>query len=311
MNKLYCIGEAIVDFTPKGEGVFCRNAGGAPANVAVCASKLGAPAALITKLGRDMFGDFLESTLSENGVETQYIFRTSEANTALAFVSLSADGERSFTFYRNPSADMLLKEEEVEWIPFVRGDILHFGSVDLVDYPVRKAHLAAIRRAKAAGATVSFDPNLRGNLWKSAEEMISAVNAFLPLSDIVKVSEEELFAISGMRDEAAAVKFMFRGDVKLLFVTRGARGSSVYTAQGGVYSAPAKKCAIKDTTGAGDGFTGAVLYKILESGIVRGKLAEMGAELEEYLAVANKVGGRVTEQYGAISAMPSHKEIFG
>lgn len=311
MNKLYCMGEALIDFTPRGEGVFCRNAGGAPANVAVCAARLGAPAAMITKLGRDMFGDYLENILSQNGVETDYVYRTSKANTALAFITLGEKGERSFTFYRNPSADMMLEEAEVESIPFVRGDILHFGSVDLVDYPVRKAHLAAIRRAKAAGATVSFDPNLRYNLWHSSEELISVVNAFWPLSDIVKVSEEELKAISGKNDEAAAVKFMFRGDVKLLFVTRGARGSSVYTVQDNEYSVPAEKCNCADTTGAGDGFTGAVLYKTLESGVVRGKLAEMGEELKKFLIAGNKVGAYVCERCGAIPAMPTHKEIFG
>ena len=309
MHKLYCIGEALIDFTPCGEGVYRRNAGGAPANVAVCAAKLGAQSAMITKLGKDLFGDYLVKTLEECGVDLKYVTRTDKADTALAFIGTDGSGEPLFAFYRNPSADMLLEEEDVEDIPFEKGDILHFGSVDLVDYPVRKAHLAAIRRAKAAGAAISFDPNLRFNLWKNKEELISAVNAFAPLSDIIKVNERELYAISGTDDEEAAVKYMFRGDVKLLFVTRGDRGASVYTLEGATYSCPAVKCDLADVTGAGDGFMGAVLYKLLESGITRGKLSEPGEEIKEYIAFGNAVASHVASRIGAIPAMPLLKEI--
>ncbi len=310
LHKLYCIGEALIDFTPCGEGRYQRNAGGAPANVAVCAAKLGAPAAMITKLGKDMFGDYLVDTLKSCGVDTQFIFRTDKADTALAFIS-EEGSEPKFAFYRNPSADMLLEEEDVESVPFEKGDILHFGSVDLVDYPVRKAHLAAIRRAKAAGAAISFDPNLRFNLWKSKEDLISAVNAFVPMSDIIKVNEKELLTISDTDNEEAAVKYMFRGDAKLLFITRGGSGASVYTVEGKHYTVPAENCDCIDATGAGDGFMGAVLYKLLESGITRGKLSEPGEEIKDYLSFGNKVASRVVARVGAIPAMPSRKEIFG
>ena len=210
MNTLYAIGEMLIDFTAQETGVleravtFRKNAGGAPANVAVCVAKLGKRANMITKLGRDAFGNFLVETLEREHVGTDYVFRTEEANTALAFVARDERGERTFSFYRNPSADMLLDGSEVERIPFERGDILHFCSVDLCDAPVRGAHRVAIERARAAGALVSFDPNLRYSLWKSGEELLATVREFLPLADIVKVSDEELVDITGIREEKAA-----------------------------------------------------------------------------------------------------------
>lgn len=310
MHKLYTIGEALIDFTPCGEGRYARNAGGAPANVAVCAAKLGANSAIVSKLGEDMFGDYLINTLKGEGVDVGYISRTRAANTALAFVTLT-EGERSFTFYRNPSADMLLFESDVEDVPFEKGDILHFGSVDLVDYPVRKAHTRAIQRARMAGATISFDPNLRFNLWRSGEELLSSVNAFLPNADVLKLSEDELFAIAGTADEEQAVKFMFRGEVKLIFVTRGGRGATVYTAGGKTYSVPAEKVSCVDSTGAGDCFTGTILFQLLRDGVVRGKLGECADELEIYLRTANRAAGLCVSRFGAIPAMPSYDELFG
>ena len=217
MKKVYAAGEVLIDFIAgrKGEAdnadVFYRNAGGAPANVAVCVSKLGGNSAVITKLGNDMFGKFLKETLEKAGVDTEYVRFTDEANTALAFVSLDENGERSFSFYRKPSADMLLGAADVADVSFDTTDVLHFGSVDLIDAPVRKAHDALIEKARKSGATVSFDPNLRYSLWKSKDELLETVRRYIPLADVIKVSEEELADITGEADmKKAAVSSPFR-----------------------------------------------------------------------------------------------------
>lgn len=312
MNTLYAIGEMLIDFTAQEAGVletattFRKNAGGAPANVAVCVAKLGKRACVITKLGNDAFGNFLAETLMRENVGTDFVFRTDAANTALAFVARDERGERSFSFYRNPSADMLLSEGEVQGIPFAGGDILHFGSVDLCDAPVKRAHIAAIGRARQAGAIVSFDPNLRYSLWKSAEELLSTVRAFVPLADIVKVSDEELFDITGIADERRAAKSLFQGEVKLVFVTKGAGGASAYTQTAEAWQSADTSAHVVDTTGAGDSFIGTILYQLL--GRVPEELSK--EQLNEMLYRANRAAACVVSREGAIPAMPARKEVF-
>ena len=311
MGKVYAIGEMLIDFTPYGEeGVFKRNAGGAPANVAVCVARLGGASAVVTKLGKDLFGDYLVSVLQKEKVDAKFVYRTDSANTALAFVTLGEGGERSFSFYRNPSADLFLSAEEVSQIPFQKDDILHFGSVDLVDYPVRQAHENAIARAKAAGAIVSFDPNLRYNLWKDPQDLLNTVNAFIPYADVVKVSEEELADITGISDEMQAVNKLFRGDVRLIFVTRGGKGASVYTKGGRVFTACSERANCVDTTGAGDTFVGAVLFQLLQSGKSRDGL-DCIEDFDRWLHFANTAARYVVQRAGAIPAMPFAAEVFG
>ncbi len=312
MNTLYAIGEMLIDFTAQETGAleaavnFRKNAGGAPANVAVCAAKLGGRACVITKLGNDPFGNFLEETLKRENVCTDYVFRTGSANTALAFVSRDEHGERSFSFYRNPSADMLLGADEVKGIPFGRGDILHFCSVDLVDAPVKQAHIAAIGRARKAGAVISFDPNLRYSLWKSREALLSTVREFLPCADILKVSDEELLDITGIADERQAVTSLFQGEVKLVFVTKGKDGAAAYTRSAEARQPAHTGFAVTDTTGAGDSFIGTVLYQLLGRGI-EGLSA---LELNQMLQRANRAAAIVVSREGAIPAMPTDKEVF-
>src|SRR5699024_6155550 len=193
MKRLLAIGEALIDFIPdttdselKDVKGFSRQVGGAPCNVAVAASKLGGRSEMITQLGEDAFGDLIIETLENLSVGTQYIKRTNEANTALAFVSLTKTGERDFSFYRKPSADMLFQPEAVQSIEVTKDDILHFCSVDLVESPMKQAHQALIDKVKVVGGTVVFDPNVRLPLWDSVVACLTAIRDFFSLVNIIK-----------------------------------------------------------------------------------------------------------------------------
>ena len=218
MGKLISIGELLIDFIPQKKGLklsmvegFTRVAGGAPANVAVCVSQLGEKSTLLTKVGNDAFGEYLIQTVQNKGVDTPQIKKTDDAKTALAFVSLSNDGERDFSFYRNPSADMLLLAEEVSESIFHNGDILHFCSVNLVDWPVKEAHVQAINYAKRNNMIISFDPNLRFPLWPDKVKYKKVINEFIPHAHIVKISDDELSFITGIEKKDNAVKSLFVG----------------------------------------------------------------------------------------------------
>ena len=317
MKQLIAIGEALIDFTALERGDlssvsrFERNAGGAPANVAACVARLGGRAALLSKLGRDAFGDHLISVLSGNGVDVTHVLRTDRANTALAFVALDEKGERSFSFYRNPSADMLLSEEEIPKQLFQSGDILHFCSVDLVDAPVRGAHRRAIEYAAEAGATISFDPNLRPNLWENEGKMLAAVREFLPNCHLLKVSEEELLSIAGERTEQAALGAVFCGNVAAVLISRGSRGASIALRDGTLLSAPGERAEQVDSTGAGDVFIGTFLFQLLADAVTGEPLCDPPETLLRYLRYANRAAAISVTRRGAIPSMPVYEEVFG
>lgn len=316
MGKLFSIGEVLIDFIPleKGKALkdvisFERAPGGAPANVAAAVAKYGGSSSMITKLGVDAFGDFLVEKLEEAGVETDKVSRTSEANTGLAFVSLRLDGERDFSFYRNPSADLLLDEAEIDEKWFNKGDILHFCSVDLVESPMKQAHTKAIRAMKEIGGLVSFDPNVRLPLWKDAEECKNTILAFIPEAHIVKISDEELEFITGIADEVTAISSLFQGEVKAIIYTKGANGAELYV-NGKKYESQGFKANVQDTTGAGDAFIGGFLYKLLENNASIEELGQLlETKAEEFLTFANASGALTTEGKGAISALPTVEDI--
>ena len=304
------LGELLIDFTENGTSaqgnpVLEANPGGAPCNVLSMLNRLGHKTNFIGKIGKDMFGDQLEAALKEVGIGTDGLMKDDEVHTTLAFVHTAPDGDREFSFYRNPSADMLLDETEVRTIPFKEGDILHFCSVDLCDAPVRLAHVVAIERARSAGALVSFDPNLRYNLWDSAEELLRIVREFLPLADIVKVSDEELYDITGIDDEKKAVKSLFKGEVRLVFVTKGKGGAAAYTRDAEAWEPTDLSSPVVDTTGAGDSFIGTILSMVLDKGISLSR-----EELSEMLKTANRAATIVVSREGAIPAMPTREELF-
>jgi fructokinase len=316
MGKLWAIGEVLIDFIPQQKGMalkdvtsFERMPGGAPANVAAAVSKYGGEAAMITKLGEDAFGDFLVEQLSQAGVKTDKILRTKEANTGLAFVSLKENGERDFSFYRNPSADLLLNEEEIDPLWFEKGDILHFCSVDLVESPMRSAHKKAIHSAIERGCLVSFDPNVRLPLWESKDKCRAAIQEFLPMAHLIKISDEELEFITEIHDVENAIQSLFKGNVLAVVYTKGAKGADLYI-KGKKFESEGFLVNVQDTTGAGDAFIGGFLFKLLEAGAQPGNLVDLLCENhKEILRFANASGAFTTTGKGAISALPTKEQI--
>jgi fructokinase len=316
LKKLYSIGEVLIDFIPlqKGRALkdvveFERAPGGAPANVAAAVAKFGGKSSMITKLGKDAFGDFLVNQLQHAGVCTDKIKRTQEANTGLAFVSLRNDGEREFSFYRNPSADLLLTETEIEDDWFEDGDILHFCSVDLVESPMKQAHVKAIRSAKAKGSIISFDPNVRLPLWSNEEDCRKTILDFVPMCHLLKISDEELEFITGIATKKEAIEALFIGDVKAIIYTKGAQGAELLL-KNGSYQSAGYQVKVQDTTGAGDAFIGGFLYKLLENDIRLHSLEEVIHHQHlEILSFANASGALTATGKGAISSLPTNDEI--
>ncbi|KAL0392520.1 UNVERIFIED_CONTAM: Fructokinase-2 [Sesamum radiatum] len=230
-------GEMLIDFVPMVSGVsladapgFLKAPGGAPANVAIAVARLGGNAAFIGKLGDDEFGRMLAGILNENGVSTDGVTFDGGARTALAFVTLRADGEREFMFYRNPSADMLLAPHELNFHLIRSAKVFHYGSISLIVEPCRSAHLKAMEVAKDGGALLSYDPNLRLPLWPSAEEAREQILSIWEKADVIKVSDEELQFLtqSSIVDDESAMS-LWHHNLKLLLVTLGDKGCRYYT----------------------------------------------------------------------------------
>ena len=317
MKKVIAIGEALIDFIPheKGRALnnvenFLRVPGGAPLNVAAAVAKLGGKSQMLTKLGQDGFGDAILNEVKPLGVDVSRISRTKEANTALAFVSLREDGERDFSFYRNPSADMLLSAEEICSEDFNERDILHFCSVSLIDAPIKEAHRRAIEIAKEKGCLISFDPNVRLPLWKQPEDCRKAILEFLPLSNIVKISDEELEFITGIKDEKEALDSLLTGDVKVIIYTKGTNGAEFITKERVIFS-PSFKVSAQDTTGAGDSFIGSLLYQVAEGEYSLEELVTLSEEkVQEILTFSNATAALTVCKKGAIGALPLKEEVY-
>lgn len=315
-DTLYAIGEALIDFIPNESGCefryvsgFSPALGGAPANVCGAFAKLGGKGKMITQLGDDPFGHKIADELAEAGIGTEYISFTTKANTALAFVSLAADGNRTFSFYRNPSADMLLEPSQVrpEW--FEEAYALHFCSVSLGDCPMKEAHETAIDYALKAGAMISFDPNLRFPLWPDRDALYRRVWEFIPKAHILKISDEELEFITDKTNIEEALDQLFVGNVQLILFTCGADGAYAYTKNVKGYAASQKVQAI-DTTGAGDAFAGSILHCLYRDKITSAGLFNLKSdELEKYLAFANKYCAASVQKKGAIASYLTIDEV--
>lgn len=317
MKKVISIGEALIDFIPNKKGCelkdvvgFERVVGGAPANVSAVVAKLGGKSSFISKLGKDAFGDHIIEILKKVNVNTDYISRTDKANTGLAFVSLKEDGNRDFSFYRNPSADMLLEESEVKREWFKECHSLHFCSVDLIESPMKYAHKKAIEFALENNSIISFDPNVRLPLWDSKESCRDAILEFLHLAHIVKISDEELEFITGYDSMENAKSVLFNGNVKLVLFTKGKDGAEAYTRDKVVKISGDVVEAI-DTTGAGDSFIGSFLFKLLKDDVNLEQLNNISLEkLKEYLTFSNYYAAYSTTKKGAISSYATLDEII-
>ena len=312
MIDITTIGEILIDLTQSGrteQGIprFDANPGGAPANLAVAAARLGARTAFIGRVGNDSFGDYLKRCLAENGVDVRGMSVDEKARTTLAVVALDERGERTFSFYRDPSADVNRSMEHVPMELLGGTKVLHFGSVSLTAEPSRTATLEAAKTAKASGAIVSYDPNYRASLWPDEETAVRNMTEPLPLVDILKVSDEELPLLTGCTDPEKGSARLAEKGVRLVLVTLGAHGA-FYRFDGHTGHVPGVPCQVGDTNGSGDTFFGAALSQLVKLD----SLDQLTVpELERILAFANKAASITTSRHGAIPAMPTLREVEG
>lgn len=319
MPDIVCLGEALVDFIPLQSGVglmdvdaFKKAPGGAPANVAAGISKLGKVGAFVGKVGDDPFGHFLERTFAENGVDTSRMLFDPQHRTGLAFVSLTAQGVPEFMFYRNPSADIMLKPEEIDeaFIRSARG--FHYGSITLISEPSRSATLAAIKCASDAGLMISYDPNLRKPLWPSLDYAKEQMLAGMVYPHVVKVSGEELAFLSDTLDLSDGSDHLMKAfpNIKLLAVTLGEDGCRYRTTSGFEGRVLGYRVNAVDTTGAGDGFVAGLLTRLLDLVAAPDEIAGLDeADLLRAFQFANAVAALTTTKRGAISALPTRAEV--
>lgn len=306
------LGELLIDFTDnglssQGNPVFEANPGGAPCNVLAMLRKLGKQAAFIGKVGCDGFGKQLHAVLKETGICTEGLRWDEYVHTTLAVVHTMPGGDRDFSFYRNPGADMMLTEEELPLDMIENCRIFHFGTLSMTHEGVRKATLKAIQVAKEHGALISFDPNLRPPLWESLDAAAEQIHVGLGLCDILKIADNEIEFMTGQTnfDKGAAILQERYPNIKILNVTAGADGSYSYSCGHRVFVPSFKLGGTIETTGAGDTFCASVLNYVLENGVEN--LTE--GQLTEMLRFANAAAYLVTTKKGAIRSMPEKAEV--
>lgn len=296
------LGDAVVDLIPDGDNHYLRCAGGAPANVAVGVSRLGGEAGFIGRVGNDPLGKFMQQTLQAEKVSTEQMILDPQQRTSTVIVGLD-QGERSFTFMVNPSADQFL---EVNDLPnFQQGEWLHCCSIALINDPSRSTTIEAIRRVKQAGGFVSFDPNLRESLWLSLDEMKKVVNSVVAMADVLKFSEEELTLLTNttnLEDATKEVTSLYPG--KLIIITLGKDGA-IYHLNGKSQVVAGKALKPVDTTGAGDAFVSGLLAGLSQVS----NWKESDAVLVEVIRKANASGALATTAKGAMSALPNKAEL--
>ncbi|MGF0017558.1 carbohydrate kinase family protein [Sporofaciens sp. SGI.106] len=313
MDKCYdvvAMGELLIDFAMAGESgqgnqMFEACPGGAPCNVLAMLNKLGKKTAFIGKVGDDQFGKELKATIEEIGIDAKGLCMDDRIHTTLAFVHTFPDGDRDFSFYRQPGADMMLNEDEVDYDMIRQAKLFHFGTLSMTDEPVRSATKKALQAAKEAGCLISFDPNLRPPLWSSMELAKEMMEYGFEYCDILKISDNEIQFVSGKEDYDEGIRYLQeKYQIPLIFLTMGKEGSRAYYKDMRVERGGYKVNAI-ETTGAGDTFCGSVLNGILERDF--DNLAE--EDLGEILSFANAAAALITTKKGAIRSMPEKKEV--
>jgi len=315
MPDVVCLGELLIDFVATEPNralahvpAFRRAPGGAPANVACGVARLGRSAGFMGKIGSEPFGDFLEQTLRDAGVDTSRLARTRDARTTLAFVGVHDDGRKEIFFYRNPGADMLLGPDDVDERYVASARCFHFGSISLIDPGPRAATLKAAEAARKAGRLVSFDPNWRPALWDSEHRGHLEIRTALALADVVKVADEEWRLVTGTDDLARGAEAILAAGPRLVVVSRGAKGCYFHHAAG-CGEVPGFRVEVVECTGAGDGFVASVLVDLLDHLDAGGTLDGLTRPALERLARrANAVGALACTKPGAIPALPTRSE---
>jgi fructokinase len=310
---LVCLGEMLIDMFPAETGrrlaevsAFLPKPGGAPANVAVAAARLGAQSAFIGKVGDDAFGRFLIETLNHEGVETRGMRVDEQARTTMAFIAKPDAHSAEYVFYRNPGADMMLRADELDETLLAETRAFHFGSISLINEPSRSATQAALARARQHGALISFDVNYRPSLWPGEDEALAAIRELLPLADLVKVNEEELALLAGSADLAVGSAFLLEQGPELIVVTLGAAGSYFRGAEGAGQVRPFRVETV-DAVGCGDAFTAGLLTQLVRQPDWRAALSV--EQLAAMLRYANAVGALTALKPGVIPALPSAAEV--
>lgn len=305
------LGELLIDFTEngissQGNPLFEANPGGAPCNVLAMLTKLGHKTAFIGKVGNDFFGKQLEDAIKEIGINVTGLRKDDKVHTTLALVHTYPDGDRDFSFYRDPGADMMLTEEEIPEELILETRIFHFGTLSMTHENVRRATKKAVAIAKQAGAIISFDPNIREPLWNSMDEAREQVLYGLGQCHILKISDNEIQWLTGEEDYTAGVNWILeRYQIPLILVSMGKEGSRAYYNEMMVEVKPFLQDNTIETTGAGDTFCGCVLHYVCEHGI-NGLKEE---NLAEMLTFANAAASIITTRKGALRVMPEEKEI--
>ena len=313
MEKKYdvtALGELLIDFAVNGESeqgnqLFEACPGGAPCNVLAMLNKLGRKTAFIGKVGDDQFGKLLKDTITNTGIEAKGLVMDQDIHTTLAFVHTFPDGDREFSFYRKPGADMMLKEEEVDYDLIRQSKVFHFGTLSMTDEPVKSATKKALAVAKEAGCMITFDPNLRPPLWKTLDEAKAQMEYGFENCDVLKISDNEIQFVSGKEDYDEGIRYLQeKYQIPLILLTMGKDGSRAYY-KGMRVERAGKSVKAIETTGAGDTFCGCVLHYICEHG-----MEDLKEEnLKDMLTFANAAASVITTRKGALRVMPTREEI--
>lgn len=304
------MGELLIDFAMSGQSeqgndLFEACPGGAPCNVLALLNKMGKKTAFLGKVGKDQFGTLLRSTLEDVGIDTSNLLTDEQVNTTLAFVHTFPDGDREFSFYRNPGADMMLTAEEIDEEFLAKTRLFHFGTLSMTHEGVRAATKKALQIAKEKGLLISFDPNLRPPLWSSLDLAKEQMEYGFQFCDILKISDNEIQFVSGKEDYEEGIHYLQeKYQIPLILLTMGKDGSRAYY-KGMRVERKGFSCKTIETTGAGDTFCGSSLNYILEHDFE--SLTE--EQLGEMLTFANAAAAIVTTRKGAIRAMPEKEEV--
>ena len=314
-NRLFdvtALGELLIDFTENGTSaqgnpLMEANPGGAPCNVLAMLERLGKKTAFIGKVGKDMFGNQLKAAVEEVGIDTRNLIMDENVHTTLAFVHTYPDGDRNFSFYRDPGADMMLTKDEVQKELIENSRIFHFGTLSSTHEGVREATRRAIELAKEAGCIITFDPNLRPPLWKSLDDARKEIEYGMTKCDVLKISDNEVEFLFGTTDyDKGAAMIREKYNIPLVLITMGKDGSRAYYKDLRVEAAPFLQENTIETTGAGDTFCASTLNYVLEHG-----LEDLTEEnLKELLTFANAAASLITTRKGALRVMPSRQEVL-